>query len=119
MQLTHKLTAEQTARLFEATRTSLHEWVERLRTEAGKKFPEKVTAFREDMAVHGKYKQACPRCGNVIQRIRYGANEANYCPYCQTGNRLLADRSLSRLLRDDWPKTPEALESFIDQRRKT
>lgn len=119
MQLTHKLTAEQTARLFEATRTSLLEWIERLRTEAGKKFPEKVTAFREDMAVHGKYKQACRQCGNVIQRIRYGANEANYCPHCQTGNRLLADRSLSRLLRDDWPKTPEALESFIDQRRKT
>ena len=119
MQLTQKLAAEQIARLFDATCTSLREWIERLRTEAGRKFPEKVTAFREDMAVHGKYKQACRRCGNVIQRIRYGANEANYCPYCQTGNRLLADRSLSRLLREDWPKTPEALESFIDQRRKT
>ena len=83
------------------------------------RFPEKVTAFREDMAVHGKYKQNCPRCGAAIQRIRYAANEANYCPHCQTGDKLLADRALSRLLRDDWPKTPEAMESFLDKRRGT
>jgi formamidopyrimidine-DNA glycosylase len=118
MLLTQKLTPEQIAQLFTATRTTLQDWIDRLRTEAGKKFPENVTAFREEMAVHGKYKQKCPRCGNIIQRIRYGANEANYCPYCQTGNKLLADRSLSRLLRDDWPKTPDALEQFINLRRK-
>ena len=94
-------------------------WVDRLRAEAGDKFPEKVTAFREEMAVHGKFKQKCRRCGNLIQRIRYASNEANYCPHCQTGDKLLADRSLSRLLRDDWPKTPEALESFIDKRRNS
>ena len=118
MLLTQKLTPEQIAQLFTATRTTLQDWIDRLRTEAGKKFPENVSAFREEMAVHGKYKQKCPRCGNIIQRIRYGANEANYCPYCQTGNKLLADRSLSRLLRDDWPKTHDALEQFINLRRK-
>jgi formamidopyrimidine-DNA glycosylase len=117
-QLTQKMTAEQVAQLFTATRASLQNWIARLRTEARDKFPEKVTAFRPDMAVHGKYKEKCPRCGNIIQRIRYGSNEANYCPYCQTGNKLLADRSLSRLLRDDWPKTPDALETFVNQRRR-
>jgi formamidopyrimidine-DNA glycosylase len=119
MQLTQKMTPEQIEELFSATRMTLQDWTDRLRAEAGEKFPEKVTAFREDMTVHGKYKEKCPRCGNIIQRIRYGANEANYCPFCQTGNKLLADRSLSRLLREDWPKTPEALELFIDKRRQS
>ena len=119
LQLTQKLTPQQIEQLYVATRTTLQLWVDRLRAETGDKFPEKVTAFREEMAVHGKYKQKCPRCGNIIQRIRYGANEANYCPHCQTGDKLLADRALSRLLRDDWPKTLEALESFIDKRRNS
>jgi formamidopyrimidine-DNA glycosylase len=87
--------------------------VERLRAHYGEKFPEKVTAFRPDMATHGRYQQPCPRCGNKIQRIRYSANEANYCPTCQTGGKLLADRALSRLLKDDWPRTPEELENLI------
>ena len=119
MQLTQKMTPHQIEQLYAATRSTLQLWVGRLRTETDDKFPEKVTAFREDMAVHGKYKEKCPRCGGVIQRIRYAANEANYCPHCQTGDKLLADRALSRLLRDDWPKTPEAMESFIDKRRGT
>lgn len=117
MQLTQKMTPQQIEQLYAGTRSMLQTWVERLRAETGDKFPEKVTAFREDMAVHGKYKQKCPRCGGVIQRIRHAANEANYCPHCQTGDKLLADRALSRLLRDDWPKTPEAMETFIDKRR--
>jgi formamidopyrimidine-DNA glycosylase len=117
MQLTQKMTALQIEQLYTATLTTLRGWVDRLRAETGDRFPEKVTAFHEEMAVHGKYKQKCPRCGNLIQRIRYAANEANYCPHCQTGDKLLADRSLSRLLRDDWPKTPDALEEFIDKRR--
>ena len=117
MQLTQKMTRTTNRAALQATRSTLEIWVDRLRVETGDKFPEKVTAFREDMAVHGKYKQKCPRCGNVVQRIRYAANEANYCPHCQTGDKLLADRALSRLLRDDWPKTPDALESFIDKRR--
>jgi len=90
----------------------LTEWVERFRSQYGEKFPEKVTAFRPEMATHGRYKHPCPRCGNKIQRIRYGSNETNYCPTCQTGGRLLADRALSRLLKDDWPRTPEELESL-------
>jgi formamidopyrimidine-DNA glycosylase len=110
--LTAKLTDTECARLREATREVLREWLERLRVEAGGKFPEKVTAFREEMAVHGKYGQPCPRCGGKIQRIRYAANETNYCPACQTGGRLLADRALSRLLREDWPRTPEELEAL-------
>ena len=117
MQLTQKMTREQVDQLYAAVRTTLRQWVDRLRAEAGDRFPEKVTAFHGGMAVHGKYKQRCLRCGSVIQRIRYAGNEANYCPHCQTGGRLLADRALSRLLRDDWPKTAEALESFIDKRR--
>ena len=117
LQLTQKLTAQQVERLYAATRTTLQLWVDRLRAETGDDFPEKVTAFRDEMAVHGKYKQKCPRCGNLIQRIRYAANEANYCPHCQTGGKLLADRALSRLLRDDWPRTPDDLESFIVKRR--
>jgi len=119
MQLAQKLTREQVEQLYAATGSVLRWWVDRLRAEAEDKFPEKVTAFREEMAVHGKFKQKCRRCGNLIQRIRYASNEANYCPHCQTGDKLLADRSLSRLLRDDWPKTPEALESFIDKRRNS
>jgi formamidopyrimidine-DNA glycosylase len=108
--LTQKLKPEEIERLFAAVQHSLAEWTERLRDESGDNFPEKVTAFREGMAVHGRYKEPCPRCGARIQRIRYASNETNYCPNCQTGGRLLADRSLSRLLRDDWPRTPEELE---------
>jgi len=103
--------------LYDAVRATLSEWTSRLRDETGGKFPEKVTAFREEMAVHGKYKQACPRCGSSVQRIRYASNEANYCPQCQTGGKLLADRALSRLLRDDWPKSPEAMETYLEKRR--
>jgi formamidopyrimidine-DNA glycosylase len=108
--LTQKLKPEEIERLFKAVRANLTGWVERLRRESGNEFPEKVTAFREGMAVHGRYKEPCPRCSAKIQRIRYAANETNYCPNCQTGGKLLADRSLSRLLRDDWPRTPEELE---------
>jgi formamidopyrimidine-DNA glycosylase len=107
--LTQKLTAEEVRRLYAATRSSLSSWVERLREQAGDKFPEKVTAFREGMAVHGRYRQPCPRCGAKVQRIRYATNETNYCPNCQTGGRLLADRALSRILKTDWPKTAEEL----------
>ena len=117
MQLTHNLTDEEAERLYTAVRATLIQWTDRLRSEAGGKFPEKVTAFRKAMAVHGKYKQPCPRCGHAVQRIRYASNEANYCPYCQTSGRLLADRALSRLLRKDWPRTPEELESFVEKRR--
>jgi len=109
--LTQKLSPEEIARLYDATRASLLEWTERLRAEAGAGFPEKVTAFREGMAAHGRYGQPCPRCGAKIQRIRYASNETNYCPQCQTGGKLLADRALSRLLREDWPKTAEELEN--------
>ncbi len=108
--LTQKLNPAEIERLHLATRASLQLWTDRLRAEAGDKFPENVTAFREGMAVHGRYKQACPRCGSKIQRIRYASNETDYCPTCQTGGRLLADRALSRLLREDWPRTPEELE---------
>lgn len=108
--LTQKLPVPEIHRLFDATRATLTKWVERLRADAGGKFPENVTAFREGMAVHGRYKQPCPRCGTKIQRIRYASNETNYCPTCQTGGKLLADRALSRLLREDWPRTLEELE---------
>jgi formamidopyrimidine-DNA glycosylase len=108
--LTQKLKPEEISRLFDAVRANLGEWVARLRTEAGDEFPEKVTAFRPGMAVHGRYKEPCVRCGAKVQRIRYAANETNYCPSCQTGGKLLADRSLSRLLKSDWPRTPEELE---------
>jgi len=107
--LTQKLTGEEVKRLFEATKNSLTDWVELLRAETGEKFPEKVTAFRKGMAVHGRYREPCPRCGSKVQRIRYATNETNYCPTCQTGGRLLADRALSRLLRENWPKTAEEL----------
>jgi len=110
--LTHKLQPQEWERLFAATRDTLKLWMDRLRAEAEAGFPEKVTAFRKDMAVHGRYGEACPRCGEKIQRIRYADNETNYCARCQTGGKLLADRSLSRLLRSDWPRTLEALESL-------
>jgi formamidopyrimidine-DNA glycosylase len=119
MQLTQKLSGEEVERLYAAVRATLSEWSERLRNESGDKFPEKVTAFRKEMAVHGKYKEPCRRCGNSIQRIRYAKNEANYCPHCQTGGKLLADRALSRLLREDWPKSPEAMETFVERRRSS
>ena len=115
--LTQKMSDEQVARLFKATRATLMEWVERLRTETGEGFPEKVTAFRPEMAVHGKYKQPCPRCGSKIQRIKYAANETNYCATCQTGGKLLADRAFSRLLREDWPRTLEELETQMMEKR--
>jgi formamidopyrimidine-DNA glycosylase len=102
--LTQKLTADQVERLYAATREVLLEWVERLRAEAGDGFPEKVTAFRPEMAVHGRFGEPCPVCGAPVQRIRYADNETNYCPGCQTGGRILADRSLSRLLKEDWPR---------------
>lgn len=108
--LTQRLSDEEVARLFEATRETLLDWIRRLREEAGDKFPEKVTAFRSDMAVHGRYKLPCPACGTAVQRIRYASNETNYCPRCQTGGKLLADRSLSRLLREDWPRRIEEIE---------
>ena len=112
--LTHKMTDEQIVRLHAATREVLTEWTDRLRAGARGKFPEKVTAFREGMAVHGRYGQPCPRCGEKVQRIRYASNETNYCARCQTRGKLLADRALSRLLREDWPKTLEEME----ERRK-
>src|SRR6266404_588792 len=109
VKLTQRLEGEELKRLYEATRQTLGHWTERLRAAAGDQFPEKVTAFREGMAVHGRYKEACPRCGAKVQRIRYATNETNYCPKCQTGGKLLADRALSRILRADWPKTAEEL----------
>ncbi len=102
--LSQKLTDQEVERLYAATRAVLIEWVERLRVETGDQFPEKVTAFRPEMAVHGRFGQPCPVCGAIVQRIRYADNETNYCPRCQTGGRILADRSLSRLLKDDWPR---------------
>ena len=104
------LTEEESRRVFEAVRTTLVTWTERLQRETGEAFPEKVTAFREGMAVHGRYGKPCPVCGAPVQRIVYADNEANYCVNCQTGGRLLADRSLSRLLREDWPRTLDELE---------
>jgi len=109
--LTGKMDDDQVERLYHATRETLEAWTERLREDAGKDFPEKVTAFRDDRAVHGRYKKPCPVCGSPIQRIRYAANETNYCPTCQTGGKLLADRALSRLLKKDWPRTLEELEA--------
>jgi formamidopyrimidine-DNA glycosylase len=107
---TSTMTDDEVRRLYEAVRLTLQEWTGRLRREAGDAFPEKVTAFRGGMAVHGRYGKPCPDCGAPVQRIVYAANEANYCANCQTGGRLLADRSLSRLLREDWPRTLEELE---------
>jgi formamidopyrimidine-DNA glycosylase len=109
---THKLTSEQWERLFAATRDTLALWVERLRSQAAQGLPEKVTAFRPEMAVHGRFGQPCPRCDSPVQRIRYADNETNYCAVCQTGGKVLADRSLSRLLGADWPRTLDELEAL-------
>lgn len=110
--LTHKLEPDEWQRLYDATRDALKLWIDRLTAEADTGFPEKVTAFRKDMAVHGRYGQPCPRCGQPIQRIRYADNETNYCAQCQTEGKVLADRSLSRLLGKDWPRTLEELEAL-------
>jgi formamidopyrimidine-DNA glycosylase len=110
--LTQKLTAEEWQRLFSATRETLQRWIRELREEAAKKFPERVTAFRKGMAVHGRYGEPCPRCGEKVLRIRYADKETNYCAHCQTGGKVLADRSLSRLLGSDWPRTLEELEAL-------
>jgi formamidopyrimidine-DNA glycosylase len=113
LRLTGRLTDEETVRLYAATRWVLTEWTERLRRETGEGFPEKVTAFREGMAVHGRFRQPCPACGTPVQRIRYAENETNYCPSCQTEGRLLADRGLSRLLKEDWPRSLEELDERL------
>jgi formamidopyrimidine-DNA glycosylase len=110
--LTHKLTADEWQRLYDATRSTLSSWTDRLVAEAKTKFPEGVTAFRPEMAVHGRFSKPCPRCGSPIQRIRYADNETNYCATCQTGGKVLADRSLSRLLGSDWPRTLDELEAL-------
>jgi formamidopyrimidine-DNA glycosylase len=110
--LTQKMTPDQIEHLRLAVRATLVEWTNLLRAEAGENFPEHVTAFRKEMAVHGRYDLPCPRCGTKVQRIRYASNETNYCPVCQTGGKLLADRALSRLLREDWPRTLEELEEM-------
>jgi formamidopyrimidine-DNA glycosylase len=117
LQLTSRLSDEQLAVLYEATRETLTTWAKRLIEETGDGFPEKVTAFREGMAVHGRYGKPCPRCGAPVQRLSYADNECNYCAVCQTGGRLLADRALSRLLKEDWPRTLEELETLKRQRR--
>ncbi|HEY9716022.1 MAG TPA: DNA-formamidopyrimidine glycosylase family protein [Trichormus sp.] len=109
---THKLNPDQWEQLFSATRQVLQLWIDKLQAEADKTFPEKVTAFRPDMAVHGRYDQPCPVCGEPVQRIRYADNETNYCARCQTGGKLLSDRSLSRVLKADWPRTLEELEAL-------
>jgi formamidopyrimidine-DNA glycosylase len=111
VRLTRAMTDEEIARLHEATQDTLREWTARLARETGAEFPDKVTAFREEMAVHGRFRKPCPACGSPVQRIAYAANEANYCATCQTGGKLLADRSLSRLMKGDWPKTVEELEA--------
>ena len=112
-QLTGKLSDAEVARLYHATQQTTRAWIDRLRAEVGTKFPEKVTAFKDGMAVHGRYKEPCPVCGSPIQRIRYANNEANYCATCQTGGRVLADRSLSRLLKADWPRSLEEWEAKL------
>jgi formamidopyrimidine-DNA glycosylase len=110
--MTHKLKAEEWERLFSAARQTLELWMDRLQSEAGRNFPENVTAFRKDMAVHGRYGQPCPRCGEKVLRIRYADNETNYCARCQNGGVVLADRSLSRLFGSEWPRTLEELEEL-------
>ena len=117
IKLTHKLEPQEWERLYTATRQTLQLWIDRLEAEARADFPEKVTAFRKDMAVHGRYGQPCPRCGEAIQRIRYADNETNYCARCQTEGRVLADRSLSRLLGKDWPRTLDELENMTKRAR--
>lgn len=115
VRLTQRMKPEEIQRLYQAVRRSLQEWTQRLREEAGNKFPEKVTAFRGGMATHGRYGQPCPVCGTKIQRIRYASNETNYCPQCQTDGKLLADRALSRLLREDWPRSLEEMEERLSR----
>ena len=114
VRLTRQLGDDEVARLHEAIRTTLSEWLERLREQTGDDFPEKVTAFRPEMAVHGRYKKPCPECGSPVQRIRYAENETNYCATCQTGGKLLADRALSQLLKKDWPRSLDELEARIE-----
>lgn len=116
VKLTKSMTGEEIARLYEATRTVLAEWSARLEKEAGDRWPDKVTAFRPEMAVHGKFKQPCPVCGAPVQRIVHAENETDYCARCQTGGKLLADRSLSRLLKEDWPGTLDELEEYVASR---
>jgi formamidopyrimidine-DNA glycosylase len=118
VRLSRQLTGSEIEALYQATRETMADWIERLRRERGSGFPEKVTAFRPAMAVHGKYRKPCPVCGAPVQRIVYAENETNYCPSCQTGGKLLADRSLSRLLKKDWPKSLEELEEMKQQRRR-
>jgi formamidopyrimidine-DNA glycosylase len=117
LRLSGQLSAEEIERLFHAVRDTLRTWIARLHAETGDRFPEKVTAFRPGMAVHGRFREPCPVCGSPVQRIRYAANEVNYCPTCQTGGRLLADRALSRLLREDWPRSLEEWEAQIGRTR--
>lgn len=116
--MTDRLTADEIERLRKAVRSTLVEWTDRLRAETGERFPEKVTAFREGMAVHGRFRQPCPECGAPIQRIVYAEHETNYCARCQTGGRVLADRALSRILKRDWPRTLEAMEEARERRRR-
>jgi formamidopyrimidine-DNA glycosylase len=118
MQLTSRLDAGEVERLRLATRAVLSEWTERLRREAGGGFPEGVTAFREGMAVHGRHREPCPACGTSVQRIVHAESETDYCPRCQTGGRILSDRSLARLLKDDWPRTVEEMEALEERRRE-
>jgi formamidopyrimidine-DNA glycosylase len=118
IRMTQRMSDAEIEVLFKATRESMNEWVERLRKERGADFPERVTAFRPDMAVHGKYGKPCPVCASPVQRIVYAENETNYCPTCQTGGKLLADRSLSRLLKEDWPRSLEQLEEMKQERRQ-
>jgi len=117
VQLTQRMQPETTSRLQQATVSTLRSWIDLLRKEAGDKFPENVTAFRPEMYVHGRYGQACRVCGAKIQRIRYASNETNYCPQCQTGGKLLADRALSRLLREDWPRSLDEMEEYLAGKR--
>jgi formamidopyrimidine-DNA glycosylase len=117
MKQTSRMSEEEIRRLWESTRSVLSEWVDRLRTQTGSEFPSKVTAFRPEMAVHGRFGKPCPRCGAPVQRIVYAENECNYCPPCQTEGRLLADRAISRLLKEDWPRSLEEMEKHIEERR--
>jgi formamidopyrimidine-DNA glycosylase len=117
MKLTARLSDEDVKRLFDSTQTILSEWVNRLREQTAGEFPTKVTAFRPEMAVHGRYGKPCPRCGSPVQRIVYAENECNYCAQCQTEGRLLADRALSRLLKEDWPRSLDEMEKHIESRR--
>lgn len=119
MLLTGRMTGEQAARLHAAAQATLREWIARLRAQTGDGWPDKVTAFREGMAVHGRFRQPCPVCGEPVQRIRYADNETDYCARCQTAGKLLADRGLSRLLKDDWPRSLDELEELIGEGRRT